>query len=321
MVDCSNPGCISKAHWGSLWTVRPSSAVKGYSLTPKIWDLTVGRPVPREESRARPPLHQKSKQTLRHALDFHRLAAGVVNFNHRAVQHHAFRATSNRCGMPVRKRLSTGSISRPRNAFVRAGEPGVGQIRRAAGENLLVRRLHVRVRAHHRAHLAVQHPRERNLFRGRLGVKIHEDDFASARAAVSPRRARARNGFSSGGCMNVRPCTFITAIEGRPGLPDFGLQNRAALAGRAGRIIQRTQKTFFVLQQFHDFLLVPQMVAAGDDVHAGAEKISPAMSGVMPEPPAEFSPLAMTKSSACCSRSLGRSSLTARVPVGRRCRR
>ena len=30
------------------------------------------------------------------------------------------------------------------------------------------------------------------------------------------------------------------------------------------------------------------------------------MSGVMPLPPAEFSPLAMMKSSACCSRSFGR---------------
>ena len=45
-----------------------------------------------------------------------------------------------------------------------------------------------------------------------------------------------------------------------------------------------------------------------------AEKISPAVLGVMPEPPAEFSPLAMTKSSACCSRNLGSSSLTALRP-------
>src|ERR1039458_7686440 len=45
-----------------------------------------------------------------------------------------------------------------------------------------------------------------------------------------------------------------------------------------------------------------------------AEKISPAVLGVMPEPPAEFSPLAMTKSSACCSRNLGRRVLTALRP-------
>ena len=36
-----------------------------------------------------------------------------------------------------------------------------------------------------------------------------------------------------------------------------------------------------------------------------AEKISSAVLGVMPEPPAEFSPLAMTKSSACCSPQFG----------------
>ena len=90
----------------------------------------------------------------------------------------------------------------------------------------------------------------------------------------------------------------------------------AALSRRAGRIIQRAQKTFFVRQQFHDFLLIPQMVAGGDDVHA-CRKSSPAILGVMPEPPAEFSPLAMTKSSACCSRSLGskfRDRAPARLP-------
>jgi hypothetical protein len=45
-----------------------------------------------------------------------------------------------------------------------------------------------------------------------------------------------------------------------------------------------------------------------------AEKISSAILGVMPEPPAEFSPLAMTKSRACRSRSWGTSPLTARRP-------
>src|SRR5438552_9085462 len=45
-----------------------------------------------------------------------------------------------------------------------------------------------------------------------------------------------------------------------------------------------------------------------------AEKISPAVLGVMPEPPAEFSPLATTASSRCCRRSSGTSVLTARRP-------
>src|SRR2546427_3403277 len=45
-----------------------------------------------------------------------------------------------------------------------------------------------------------------------------------------------------------------------------------------------------------------------------AEKISSAVFGVMPEPPAEFSPLAITISSSCCWRSRGTSCLTARRP-------
>ena len=46
-----------------------------------------------------------------------------------------------------------------------------------------------------------------------------------------------------------------------------------------------------------------------------AEKISPAVLGVMPEPPAEFSPLAMTKSSACCFAEFGQEFLD-RAPAG-----
>src|ERR1019366_7378062 len=86
--------------------------------------------------------------------------------------------------------------------------------------------------------------------------------FVCWRSRFTSSSAR-RNGFSSGG-MNVRPCAFKTPIELRT--PNF--KDGAALAGRAGRIIERAQKAFFVLEQFHDFLLVPQMVAAGDDVHA-----------------------------------------------------
>jgi hypothetical protein len=52
--------------------------------------------------------------TFRHALDFHRLAAGVVNFNHRAVQLHVVA----RHFKPLRhggaETLSTGWISRPK---------------------------------------------------------------------------------------------------------------------------------------------------------------------------------------------------------------
>ena len=48
-------------------------------------------------------------------------------------------------------------------------------------------------------------------------------------------------------------------------------KNSAPLPRRADGIIERTQKAFFVREQFRHFLLVPQMVAAGDDIHAGVE--------------------------------------------------
>ena len=40
----------------------------------------------------------------------------------------------------------------------------------------------------------------------------------------------------------------------------------------AGRIIERAQKARLGLQQHGHFLLVPEMVAGGDDVHARREK-------------------------------------------------
>src|SRR5213592_850947 len=45
-----------------------------------------------------------------------------------------------------------------------------------------------------------------------------------------------------------------------------------------------------------------------------AEKISSAVFGVMPEPPAQFSPLATTASNRCCRRNSGTSVFTARRP-------
>ena len=49
------------------------------------------------------------------------------------------------------------------------------------------------------------------------------------------------------------------------------LKNAAPHSGRAGRIIQRAQKPLFVREQFHDLFLIPQMIAAGDDIHAGGK--------------------------------------------------
>ena len=158
------------------------------------------------------------------------------------------------------------------HAFLRAGESGVGQIRRAAGENLFVRRLHVRVRAHYRADLPVEHPRKCDFFRGRLGVKIHEDDFrllAQAFYFVAREEKRIFQRRHERAALRVQNRNRNRTLAF--GLWPLDFKYGAALSRRAGRIIQRSQKAFFAGKQFHDFLLVPQMVAAGDDIHAGRE--------------------------------------------------
>ena len=104
-----------------------------------------------------------STHTLRHTLNFQCLSGGVVNFHQNALQQRAL--------LGHVKSLRTAGQKAPyhrldlpaQNAFVRAGESGIGQVRRATRENLLVRRLDVGVRAHHRADSSIEHSPESDL--------------------------------------------------------------------------------------------------------------------------------------------------------------
>ena len=53
----------------------------------------------------------------------------------------------------------------------------------------------------------------------------------------------------------------------------MNFKDAAAAPRHIRRIIERPEQPFFVGEQFHDFLLVPQMVAAGNDVHAGGKNV------------------------------------------------
>ena len=46
------------------------------------------------------------------------------------------------------------------------------------------------------------------------------------------------------------------------------LNDSEAAAGSRSRIIDRTHEAFFTHEQFHHFLLIPQMIAAGDGIHS-----------------------------------------------------
>lgn len=158
------------------------------------------------------------------------------------------------------------------DALVRAGKAGVRQIRGAAGKDLLISSLHVRVRADDGADLAINHARKRDFFRRGFGMEIHENNFglfAQFFYLVEPGQKRVFQGWHEGAALQVQDGDQAGRSEARGPRPDR--KNSAPWPGRAGRIVQRSQEAFFIRQEFHDFFLIPQMVPAGDDVHTGGK--------------------------------------------------
>ena len=92
------------------------------------------------------------------------------------------------------------------DTFVWPGETGVRQVGGPAGKYLVVRRLHVCVGADNGAYLSVQHASERNFFRGRFGVEIHEDDagmLAELRHLFAPGEERIFQGRHKGPALDI----------------------------------------------------------------------------------------------------------------------
>jgi hypothetical protein len=159
---------------------------------------------------------------------------------------------------------------------MRTGHTHIRQVRGSLRQHALVGRLHMRVRTNDRRHLPVEVPAHRDLFRRRLGVKVHEDDFGLLAQAfdLSPRgmkrvfkvgheraalRVQNRNRkIGRASVLASRSFTPARRLAGSLAPPfECKLENGAALAGSAGGIIQRSQKAFFACEQIHYFLLVP----------------------------------------------------------------
>ncbi|MDB6065771.1 MAG: hypothetical protein JWR26_1979 [Pedosphaera sp.] len=144
---------------------------------------------------------------------------------------------------------------------MRPRKPRITQECRSAWKNLLIRRLHVRVRANHRAHLPVQHSRQRRLLGSRLRMHIHKDNVRLPSQL-----------------LNLRSRASERIIQIRHERPPLQIQDRhrrlvarliyhAPLPRRPLRIIQRPQKPRFILQESNHLLLVPKMVPGCDDIH------------------------------------------------------
>src|SRR5262249_33648881 len=77
-------------------------------------------------------------------------------------------------------------------------------------------------------------------------------------------------------CLHEGPSLGIHDCQWRQAV---ARKNDTALAGCACRIIQWPDEAFLFLEQFGHFLLIPKVVAAGDDVHARRENLLSGLDG------------------------------------------
>jgi len=129
------------------------------------------------------------------------------------------------------------------NAFMWPGAAGIAQERGATGKNLFIRSLHMRVRSNDRADLPIQHSCQRGLLGGRLGVEIDENINCLLAHSLNL-RADAGEGI-----FQIRHENGALQIDNSQRRPVAGLMDETAPARCPGRIIQRTQKPPFILQQ------------------------------------------------------------------------
>ncbi len=167
---------------------------------------------------------------------------------------------SNRCGRPSEELLQGLLLPDADDRAVAAGHPRVGDVGRAAGEDLLVGGRDVGVGPDDGRNAAVEVPAEGLLLRGRLGVEVDDDD---------------RRLLPQGLDLGVRPAEGAVdgfhedpALEIEDGDLDAAavLEDIAAAAGVALRIIGGAEEARLPLEVGQGLLLVPDVVARGQDV-------------------------------------------------------
>src|SRR6266508_5739443 len=149
--------------------------------------------------------------------------------------------------------------------LVGAGHASVRQVRRATGPDRLVRGRHVRVRADYGRDTPVQIPADGHLLRSRLPVHVHQDDFDVAGAGqlfVGDAKRGIGMGRHEDLALEVQDADRNTRRRGL---------DREAAAGIPRRIVGGPQEAVRGIQRVVNLLLVPDVVAGGEDVdwHAG----------------------------------------------------
>ncbi len=150
------------------------------------------------------------------------------------------------------------------HAVIIAAHARVGHIGRAARQNLVIRRRHMGVRAHHKADAAIEEVPHRLLFAG--GFRVHVDDDCihhMAERTIGNRPLHGGEGIIQR--VHVDPAhdvddRHLRAVAGRVDVD--------AASRRSGREIDRTQQARLPVDIDEGFALVPDVVAGGH--HIGA---------------------------------------------------
>src|SRR6266700_4829267 len=148
---------------------------------------------------------------------------------------------------------------------MRAREAGVAEKGGASRKDLFISRLHVGMGADDGADAPIEHPRKGDLFRRGLGMEVNEDYVCLLSQALDLGERAVK------GIVQRRHERAPLEVNNADRWQPVTVKDDAALPWSSRRIIERSNKAALMRQQFHDFLLVPEMIAAGDDIDAGGE--------------------------------------------------
>jgi hypothetical protein len=152
------------------------------------------------------------------------------------------------------------------HGMIRAGHTHIGLIRRAIRQNARVRGRDVRVRADHRGNPAVQIPAHGHLLAGQLGVKIYETDFRAGRQILQNLIGLAK------GTIGLRHVGAALQIDNRAVDPVLRFDHHHAASGEFLDVVAGTQQPRLAGKIIVNFALIPDVVAAGEDVQPVAEQ-------------------------------------------------
>ena len=151
--------------------------------------------------------------------------------------------------------------------LIRSGHSGIGLIRGSIGQDPGVRCWYMRVGADHGGHAAVEMPAHGHFFAGQLGVKVDESNLDVRRQCLNQLIGFAKRAIRLG---HIRPALQIDdgAIHAIPS-PD----DHHAAARQLVDVIGRPQQARLAGEIVIDFTLVPDVIAAGQDVDPVAEQL------------------------------------------------